>query len=203
MTLGNPGLSKSEWEAQLGMWVMFASPLFLSTDVRKNKLDPVAKKLLLNTEVLRLAEDPLALQATQCMDPACTRKPLLYNGNLTVWNKTLADGDVAVAILNTGDFGAQGNVFGDFVAEFTATSVGLPCSRFLARDLFRRTDVGIFTTQIQLIADESSIRLLTLQCKKSGAETETRWAEAVAAETAKAAEKAETGGAVAEEAVYV
>ena len=61
-----------------------------------------------------------------------------------MWNKTLADGDVAVALLNTGNFGAAGNGFGNFNATFSAEAVGLSCNSFSARDLFRKQDLGSF-----------------------------------------------------------
>ena len=62
LMIGNPGLSVSEWEAQMGMWVMFAAPLILSTEIRRGALSAEAKRVLLNKEVLALADDPLGLQ---------------------------------------------------------------------------------------------------------------------------------------------
>lgn len=38
LMIGNPGMSESEWEAQMGMWVMWAAPLILSTEIRWGKL---------------------------------------------------------------------------------------------------------------------------------------------------------------------
>jgi len=129
LMVGNPGLSQSEWEVQMGMWVMWAAPLIMSTEIRNGSLSKEAKAILLNKEVLSLADDTLGLQATQCKSPWCSNAPVLYGGRITVWNKTLADGSVAVALLNTGNFGGKGNPFGDFNTTFTAQAVGLNCGR--------------------------------------------------------------------------
>lgn len=52
---------------------------------------------------------------------------VLYGGGISVWNKTLTDGSVAIALLNTGDFGTFGSAFGSFNASFTANAVSLHC----------------------------------------------------------------------------
>lgn len=120
LMVGNNGLSRSEAEAQMGMWVMFAAPLILSTELRNGSLSADAKATLTNKEVLALADDVLGLQATQCLD-GCSHSGPLYSGDTSVWNKTLADGSVAVAMLNTGNFGGVSNI------SFSAEAVGLTC----------------------------------------------------------------------------
>jgi hypothetical protein len=165
---GNNGLSRTEMEAQMGMWVMFAAPLILSTELRNNSLSQHAKAVLLNKDVLELADDPLALQATLCVD-GCHTGGVLYNGATSVWNKTLADGSVAVALLNTGDFGNVGPTFGDFNISFTATAVGLTCASFQARDLFKQVDLGTFSNVFWKEVDESTITLLRIRCAADNA----------------------------------
>jgi hypothetical protein len=90
---------------------------------------------------------------------------VLYTGGTSVWNKTLADGAVAVALLNTGDFGNVGTAFGDFNISFTSKSIGLNCAHFSARDLFKHQDLGDFHLGFWKEVDESSMVLLKLQCK--------------------------------------
>jgi hypothetical protein len=53
---------------------------------------------------------------------------VLYGGGTSIWNKTLADGSVALGLLNTGNFGNIGPTFGDFNVSFTPAAVGLHCS---------------------------------------------------------------------------
>lgn len=126
LMVGNNGLSKTEAEAQMGMWVMFAAPLIMSTELRNGTMSKEMKDILLNEEVLAVADDALGLQATQCVS-GCSQNGVLYGGATSVWSKKLADGSVAVALLNTGNFGNQGAAFGDFNITFAAAAVGLPC----------------------------------------------------------------------------
>lgn len=116
----------------------------------------------LNDEVLKIVDDALGLQATL----AHKGNSVLYTGATMVWNKTLADGDVAVALLNTGDFGNVGTAFGDFNISFGPEEVGLVgCSSYLARDLFKGKDLGTFEGGFWREVDESSMLLLRLHCK--------------------------------------
>lgn len=174
LMVGNKGLSQSEAEVQMGMWVMWAAPLILSTELRNGSMSADAKAILLNKEVLALADDSLGLQATQCVS-GCSNSGVLYGGAVSVWNKTLADGSVAVALLNTGNFGYISNSFGDFNISFTAQAVGLNCASgglddgpfFKARDLFKGADLGTFKSTFWREVDESSIMLLRLHCAEA------------------------------------
>merc|ERR1712216_386608 len=123
--VGNNGLSYTQAEAQMGMWTMFASPLIMSVELRNGSMRQEMKEILLNKEVLALADDPLGLQASYHKVG-----DVLYGGTTSFWNKTLADGSVAVALLNTGNFGNRGPTFGDFNISFSAAQVGLNCQRF-------------------------------------------------------------------------
>lgn len=171
LMIGNRGLSQSEAEVQMGMWVMWSAPLIMSTELRNGSLSADAKAVLLNREVLALANDELSLQATQCVK-GCSNAGVLYGGSVSVWNKTLADGSVAVALLNTGNFGYVGSAFGNFNISFAANAVGMICGSadvnepvlFKARDLFRGVDLGTFRSNFWSEVDESSIMLLRLHC---------------------------------------
>lgn len=44
----------------MGMWALFASPLFMSVDLRD--IDNESKKILLNKEVIAISQDPLGIQ---------------------------------------------------------------------------------------------------------------------------------------------
>lgn len=168
LLIGNNGLSRTQAEVQMGMWVLFAAPLIMSTEIRNGSMSPDMKAILQNREVLELADDPLQLQATLCPSPGCSHKNVLYGGVTSVWNKTLADGSVAVGLLNTGNFGNKGGNFGDFNISFSAAAVGLECkSRFAVRDLFRHADLGVFTSGFWQEVDESSMLLLRLRCVDS------------------------------------
>merc|ERR1719353_1320304 len=78
LVINNPGMSVSEWEVQMGMWTLWASPLIMSNDFRNGTLKPEAKRILLNKEVLAIADDSLGLQATHCLDKSCAQGDILY-----------------------------------------------------------------------------------------------------------------------------
>jgi len=156
LMIGNNALSRTEAEIQMGMWVMLAAPLIMSTELRNGSMSSDMKSILLNREVLAIADDPLGRQAT-----GRKKADLLYAGSTTVWNKTLADGSAAVALLNTGDFANKGAAFN---ISFNASEVGLSCSRFSARDLFKHQNLGVFDGAYWQIVEETSMVMLKVVC---------------------------------------
>ena len=101
--------------------------MILSVEVRNGSLPAEMKAILLNKDVLAISDDPLGRQATQCIAAECLHGGVLYDGSTSVWNKTLADGSVAIGLVNVGNFGNVGKAFGDFNISFTAAAVGLDC----------------------------------------------------------------------------
>ncbi|XP_046375047.2 alpha-N-acetylgalactosaminidase-like isoform X2 [Haliotis rufescens] len=99
LLVGDFGLSYDQQKVQFGMWAMMASPLFISTDLRKIK--PEFKAILQNKRVIAINQDPLGAQATQ-----------LYKAStIQVWLKPLAvNGTLAVAILNTDNQGEPAKI---------------------------------------------------------------------------------------------
>ena len=61
--MGDYGLSYYQQKAQFGMWAMFASPLFMSVDLRT--IVPEAKAILLNKNVIAINQDPLGAQGIE------------------------------------------------------------------------------------------------------------------------------------------
>ena len=111
----------------MGMWALWSAPMIMSTELRNGSLAPDMKAILLNKGALAISDDPLGRQATECVHAGCNHGGVLYGGATSVWNKTLADGSVAVGLLNTGNFGDVGPTFGDFNVSFTPSAVGLHC----------------------------------------------------------------------------
>ena len=109
LMIGNRGLSVSEAQVQMGMWALWSAPMIMSTELRNGSLAPEMKDILLNKEVLAISDDPLGRQATECVHAGCKHGGVLYGGATSIWNKTLADGSVAVGMLNTGNFGWSTN----------------------------------------------------------------------------------------------
>ncbi|XP_064606127.1 LOW QUALITY PROTEIN: alpha-N-acetylgalactosaminidase-like [Liolophura sinensis] len=89
LILGDFGLSYQQQRAQMALWAIMASPLFMSTDLRK--IDPQSKNLLLNTNVIAINQDPLGIQG----------KRLVTEGAIEVWARPiLPHGSVAFAVLS-------------------------------------------------------------------------------------------------------
>lgn len=169
LLIGNNGLSHSEAEVQMGMWSLWSAPMILSVELRDavKPLSADMKAILLNKEVLAVSDDALGLQATLCVDKSCSKNSVIYNGGTSVWNKTLADGSVAVGLVNVGNFGNVGKEFGDFNVTFSPGAVGLKCAAgvgFSARDLFREKDLGTFHGGYWKEVDESSMQMLKIAC---------------------------------------
>lgn len=165
LLIGSNGLSLTEAEVQMGMWALWSAPMILSVELRHGALRDEFKAILLNREVLALSDDSLGRQATLCDWEGCSHGSVIYKGGTSIWNKTLADGSVAVGMVNLGNFGNQGKAFGDFNISFKPEAVGLAgCDAFTARDLFKGTDLGTFHGAFWREVDESSMLLLRIAC---------------------------------------
>lgn len=60
LLLGNYGLSYDQSKAQLAVWAILAAPFLISNDLRDIK--PEIKELLLNSEIIKVDQDPLGIQ---------------------------------------------------------------------------------------------------------------------------------------------
>ncbi|KAK0050556.1 alpha-galactosidase A-like isoform X1 [Biomphalaria pfeifferi] len=90
LVVGDFGLSIYQQKAQMAMWALFASPLMMSLDLRS--IDPQAKALLLNKNIIAINQDPLGNQAIRLFE---------VPGSISVWLKKLSKpGSVAIGVLN-------------------------------------------------------------------------------------------------------
>ena len=85
-------------------------------------MSPATKAILLNKEVVAIDQDPLGKQASP-----------VKKGDLETWVKPLADGSVAVGVVNLGAAAAQATV--------QASDLQLTGSHYSARDLWMHSDV--------------------------------------------------------------
>ncbi|XP_076087770.1 alpha-galactosidase A-like isoform X1 [Mytilus galloprovincialis] len=98
LVVGDYGLSLNQQKIQMGMWALFASPLFMSVDLRD--IDNESKKILLNKEVIAISQDPLGIQGRRMF------KYPVRQGNVEGWLRPLSPaGTYAVGILNSNNFG--------------------------------------------------------------------------------------------------
>lgn len=88
-------LTPTENRAHQSMWAMLSAPLIAGNDLRNMSAD--VRAVLTNRDVLAIDQDPLVRQADRVRD----------DGDAEVWAKPLADGSVAVALLNRGSGSRQ------------------------------------------------------------------------------------------------
>ena len=120
LEIGNGHMTDDEYRTHMSLWVLTASPLLAGNDIRT--MSDATKAILLNKEVIAVDQDPLGKQASP-----------VKNGDLETWVKPLADGDVAVGVVNLGSAAAQATV--------KAGDLQLPGKVKKARDLWAHKDV--------------------------------------------------------------
>jgi alpha-galactosidase len=90
LQVGNGGTTPTEDEAQFSLWSVLAAPLFAGNDL--TTMSPTVRQILLNREVIAVDRDPLGVEGRRIYD----------DGVGQVWLRPLADGSVALVLLNTG-----------------------------------------------------------------------------------------------------
>jgi alpha-galactosidase len=118
---GGIGCNDIEYQTQMSLWCMMASPLASSNDLRS--MNAATKNILMNEEVIALNQDVLGKQ--------CERK--IQNDSWNVFVKPLKNGDVAVAILNRGSAAAG------YILNFA--EIGLT-DKYEIRDVWQHKIVG-------------------------------------------------------------
>jgi len=120
--LGGTGCNDIEYQSNMSLWCIMASPLIATNDIRN--MNEEAKRILLNDEAIAIDQDVLGKQGERKIADS-------------VWNvfvKPLADGDVAIAILNRSS--ASQNVSINF------KNLGLD-DKYQVRDLWQHKTTGI------------------------------------------------------------
>jgi alpha-galactosidase len=122
------GMSFIEYQTHMSLWCMACSPLMIGCDVRK--LDQETATLLMNREVLAINQDPLGLPARR----------VKQFGACEVWKKPLADGSLAVALINRGSSGSD--------VTLKAGDVGLLDTPKLVRNVWAQVDSADFRAEL-------------------------------------------------------
>ncbi|MEU7975243.1 ricin-type beta-trefoil lectin domain protein [Micromonospora sp. NPDC049089] len=90
MEVGRGGMNDTEMRSHFAMWAIMASPLIAGNDVRN--MNAATQTILKNANLIAINQDSLGLQGAQ----------VSFDGTRRVLAKRLANGDVAVALLNQG-----------------------------------------------------------------------------------------------------
>ena len=137
------GLSFLEYQTHMSVWCMACSPLMIGCDVRM--MDDETKALLTNREVLVVNQDPLGIPARR----------VRASGGGEVWKKPLADGSIAVALINRGAEGKEIRV--------KAGDIGLLDASKSVRNLWKQEDLAPFTWEMTVRAEPHETILLRVQ----------------------------------------
>jgi alpha-galactosidase len=131
LEIGNGHMTDDEYRTHMSLWALVASPLLAGNDVRS--MTDATKAILLNKEVIAVDQDSLGKQASP-----------VKNGHLETWVKPLADGGVAVGVVNLGSDASQATV--------KASDLGLGGPVKNARDLWAHQDVtfsgGVYSATV-------------------------------------------------------
>eukprot|EP00052_Salpingoeca_macrocollata_P022585 m.196673 g.196673 ORF g.196673 m.196673 type:complete len:470 (+) comp21839_c0_seq3:1016-2425(+) len=142
--IGGQALSHSQEQLQFAMWAILAGPLLMSNDLYNMPHD--SQVILQNTEVIAVNQDKLGKPGRLVARPS---------ESVQVWARHLANGDVAVALVNLNALGA-GEVIG-----FNSSIIGLPTkASFTARNLFTHEDLGRFDGSYSAGVHSTSVQLL-------------------------------------------
>ena len=119
--LGGSGCNDIEYQSNMSLWCIMASPLIATNDIRN--MNEEAKRILLNEEAIAVDQDALGKQGE--------RK--VADSVLNVFVKPLANGDVAIAILNRSSATQD--------ASFDFKDLGLD-GKYEIRDLWQHKIIG-------------------------------------------------------------
>ena len=91
LEVGNGKLTLDENRAHMGMWAMLAAPLLAGNNL--TQLTPEVTAVLINREVVAIDQDKLGKQAER----------VYQEGPIEIWSRPLADGGVALSVINFGE----------------------------------------------------------------------------------------------------
>ncbi len=97
LEIGNGHMTDDEYRTHMSLWALTAAPLLAGNDIRS--MTAATKSILLNKEVIAIDQDSLGKQASP-----------VKNGDFETWVKPLADGSVAVGVVNMGASAQQATI---------------------------------------------------------------------------------------------
>ncbi len=124
LEVGNGKLTADENRTHMGMWAMLAAPLLAGNNL--TTLTPEVKAILTNREVIAIDQDALGRQAER----------VYQEGPIQIWSRPLADGGVALAVIN---FGEDENFMRGIGLHLREAGVS---SGMKARDVWAARDLG-------------------------------------------------------------
>jgi alpha-galactosidase len=137
-------MTDDEYRTHMSLWALVASPLLAGNDVRS--MTDATKAILMNKEVIAIDQDSKGKQASP-----------VKNGEIETWVKPLADGGVAVGVVNMGANAAQATV--------KESDLGLGGKVKRARDVWAHRDVKFTDGAYSATVPSHGVMLLRVGAK--------------------------------------
>ena len=125
LEVGNGGMSTDEYKTHFSLWAMIAAPLIAGNDIRA--MSPEIAAIFQNSEVVAVDQDSLGAGG----------KRVSSTGDIEIWQKPLASGDIAIAIFNHSDQETRS------VVSWDKLRIG---KDYAVRDLWAHADRGTTAT---------------------------------------------------------
>ncbi len=160
---GKAGMTQDEYRTQMSLWCMWASPLFLSFDLRKPITDDDLA-ILTNKELIAINQDPMGLAAQY----------LGEKDGMQLYAKDLENGDIAVAVVNLNA------TAGNYTINFDEIPALAPATKYHFRDLWAHENLGVqntgytinvpsHATRVFRLVDEASAGIESIEAASAGA----------------------------------
>jgi alpha-galactosidase len=144
LEIGNGHMTDDEYRSHMSLWALTAAPLLAGNDIRK--MSETIKSILLNKEVIAIDQDYLGKQASP-----------IKNGNFETWIKPLADGSVAVGVVNLASSAEK--------ATIDASDLHLAGNIRRARDLWTHQEVKFNGGSYSAVVSAHGVLLLKVNPK--------------------------------------
>ncbi|HTJ30080.1 MAG TPA: glycoside hydrolase family 27 protein [Acidobacteriaceae bacterium] len=144
LEIGNGHMTDDEYRTHMSLWALTAAPLLAGNDIRS--MSETTKSILLNKEVIAIDQDALGKQASP-----------VKHGDLETWAKPLADGSIAVGIVNHGSAAQPATVH--------TSDLNLKGHVKSARDLWTHKDVTFTTDAYTATVPSHGVLLLKVSAK--------------------------------------
>lgn len=138
LEVDNKGVSYEESRSQMTMWSIMAAPIMISSDVRK--MSNEIKELYLNKEMIAVNQDSLGVQGHR----------ISKKDGKEIWTKPLQNGDIAVALLNSGN--------STQTIECNFADIGVT-GEVEVRDIWKKKDLGALSHVSAEIPAHGSVML--------------------------------------------
>jgi len=143
LEIGNGGMTDDEYHTHMSLWAMLAAPLMAGNDLRSMTKEILS--ILTSKEVIAIDQDILGKQGGS----------IKQIGQVEIWERSLADGDIAIAVFNRGDDVAKVSI------PWSDLQVSNPVT---VRDVWEEKNL-IVNKKLETVLNPHAVLMLRLQTK--------------------------------------